>query len=348
MAERPNLFMLDSGAYSVWSRGESLELQEYIDFCLAHPEVDYYVNLDKIIGVKGDERSKTPEAVAAASKESWNNYLTMIRVIPEEKVIPVFHRGDSFDWLERYMDFGCKYIGIGQSGQGNLESRTRWLNRLKTFILGADGRPIVKTHGFAVTSMEMMKYLPWHSVDSSSWIQGGSYGMVYAPKQRNQQFVFDVEPFILAFSPKSTYLDKKNSHFDNLPPTLKEMYLGYVKDHLKMSMGSYELEEVAADYKLQDNELWWDKKKIKMIVTERGLKTDHQQRFWANMKFFQNANEVIDVDHIYFAGAEGSLLEPIEFRTGRRLMSYFMMRQSKRARVMLEKHMERKRERQAV
>jgi len=60
----PNLFMLDSGAYSVWSQGEELDIDDYIRFCLMYPEVDYYVSLDVILGVKGDPSSKTPETIA--------------------------------------------------------------------------------------------------------------------------------------------------------------------------------------------------------------------------------------------------------------------------------------------
>jgi hypothetical protein len=34
-------------------------------------------------------------------------------------------------------------------------------------------------HGFAVTSYELMRALPWYSVDSSSWLGGARYGRMH-------------------------------------------------------------------------------------------------------------------------------------------------------------------------
>ena len=183
-----NLLLLDSGAYSVWNVGGVVDLDRYIQFCKDHPGVSYYVSLDVIIGKKGDDRTKRADAVEASCQESWSNYQKMISVLPIEKVIPVFHRGENFKWLEKYLKFGCPYIGFGQIGTGGGEGQGHYLDQIRKFVCGADGRPVVKTHGFAVTAYELMLSFPWHSVDSASWIRAGSYCDVYFPAVKDGEF----------------------------------------------------------------------------------------------------------------------------------------------------------------
>ena len=94
-------------------------------------------------------------------------------------------------------------------------------------------------------------------------------------------------------------------------------------------------------FKKKEGELWYDSSKTDKIVrtVEPGIRTTHQQRNWMNMRFLQKANEVLPVDHIYFAGACGALHNQIERRTMRRLMSYHVIKDSSTARRVFEMHM---------
>ena len=174
-----SLVMIDSGACSVWSKGADFPIEHYIDFCLKHPGADYYVNLDILLGKKG-QRIKSFGMVEESCRGSWRNYLTMIKHLPQEKVVAVFHKGEDFSWLHKYLDAGCPYIGIGQSNSGS--DRALWFRALRNEICGKDGKPVVKTHGFAVTGLDAMRVFPWHSVDSASWVKSAVYGMVHIPR----------------------------------------------------------------------------------------------------------------------------------------------------------------------
>lgn len=318
-----SLLFLDSGAFSVWASGAHVDIDAYIDFCVQHPGVSYYANLDAIPGKPGDAASPRMTAmIDAACEESWNNYQKMIKRLPIEKVVAVYHRGEDIKWLDRYLDFGSPYIGIGQAvAFGGKVDQKKWLNTIRSRVCNPDGTLRVKTHGFAITSFELMKFMPWHSVDSTSWLKQASYGTVYVPFKLQGEDRYDKAPFLLNCSPKSPSRHDPN-HFTTLSPTLKQQVDEYF-DRMKIKKGAWEEVPASSGYKLKDNELWFDKTKTSVMrILEMGVVTSHQHRFRANARFIQKANEVLPVDHIYFAGGEGSIDDAIEFRLKKRLMSY--------------------------
>lgn len=320
----PNTFMLDSGAFSVWNSGAEIDLEVYINFCKQHPGVSYYVCLDKIPGKPGTAVIRTPDVLNEAALITWQNYLRMIEELPKEKVIPVFHRGESFDWLAKYMEFGCPYVGFGQIGLGSKETQKAYLREISKHVLDSAGRLLVKTHGFAVTSFQLMNYMPWHSVDSASWLKQAAFGVVYVPYRDNKtgEYQFDRNPFLLNMSPKSPTRDDHGIHISTLTPTVRSAVMEYF-DSIRAKVGKFEVHKVPSTYKKPPNELWFDSKKTQVIRTvEEGLITSHQHRFRANAAYIRKANEVLDVNHIYFAGGEGSVDDRVEYRLVNRLMSY--------------------------
>lgn len=322
-----DLLMLDSGAFSVWSQGAEIDIDEYVRFCREHSGVSYYINLDVIPGKPDGSIPRTPDLVEECCRQGWENYLYMKNHLPEEKVVPVFHRGERFEWLERYLDSGTTYIGIGQLGVVTKESRD-WLKKVKDYLLDSSGKPIVRVHGFAVTSFRWMQDAIWYSVDSSSWLKQASYGQIYIPKIRKGHRVFSEVPLSVNVSPKSPFRNKKQKHIVNLSPTVKKQVMDYLES-LKVRMGEFEIVEVENGYKKSENELWWDKKKTKVLrIIQKGARTCHHYRFWINSRYMHRANEELPVEDIYFAGGEGSVLDLIEFKLKKRLVSYHKVHSS--------------------
>lgn len=334
-------FILDSGAFSVWNRGETIDLDQYIQFCVDHADCSYFVNLDIIPGKPNDVKSKTPSLIESACQGGWDNYQRMIKRLPLEKVVPVFHQGDSYDWLEKYLDFGTPYLGISPANDRTTEQKMTWLAEVKKYIFDSAGRPIVKTHGFAVTAFRLMKFMQWHSVDSASWVRSAAYGTVYVPMQRKGEWRYDIEPFMLNVSPKSPTRDERQKHLTSLSPTVSAIVEKYLTE-MRMPVGSYEVVQVPEGHKKGENELWFEKGKKDKVVrtTKKGVMTCHQRRFYLNWQFLKNANDVLPVDHIYFAGAGGSLRDEIEYRLGNRLMAYPEISQCKKAGEVFRRHME--------
>jgi hypothetical protein len=312
---------LDSGAFSVWTQGAEIDVEVYADFCSQNPEVSYYVNLDAIPGRAGQSRTRSAIAIEDACERGWRNYQAMLRKLPIDKVIPVFHRGETGKWLKKMIDFGAPYIGIGQAVNfGSKANQKKWLDGLADVIVDGAGRPRVKTHGFAVTSFQLMKHFPWHSVDSTSWLKQAAFGTVYVPKMADKDAPYSDVPMLINVSPKSPSRDKKQQHIDNLSPILKEYTLDYFRS-IKAPLGETEVVKVPSKYKKKKEELWYDKTKTSVIrELVPGLATDHQRRFRANAIFISKVE--IGVKRIYFAGGEGSIIDPVEYRLKNRLMSY--------------------------
>lgn len=190
-------FMLDSGAFSAWNKGAEIDIDHYIAFIKHHAEyIDHYVVLDKIPGAFG----VTPSAaeVEESAQQSWDNLLYMQAAGLDP--IPVFHMGEQFKWLRRMVDHGCKYIGISPANDRTTQAKRVWLDRVFDEITDKEGWPLVQTHAFGVTAVELLMRYPWYSADSTTWIMIAARGKILLPHYENGQFVYSKTPTILYIS----------------------------------------------------------------------------------------------------------------------------------------------------
>jgi len=191
------LFFLDSGAYSAWSRGTAIDIDEYVAFIKANIEhIEVYACLDSIPGQPG--RAATEKERREGAELTWSNYLYMKAEGLDP--LPVYHYGEDFKYLERMLGYGCDYIGIGGLVSVPGAMRRHWLDRLFKRITNEHGEPIIKTHGFGMTSVPLIFRYPWYSVDSTSWIQATANGKVFLPAMVDGEFVFDRVPAGIAVS----------------------------------------------------------------------------------------------------------------------------------------------------
>lgn len=104
-------------------------------------------------------------------------------------VMPVWHFGSSEKWLEKYLEDGHDYIAIGGLVPNPVTVVRPALDRLwARYLTDKDGKPIVRVHGFAVTSFRLMRRYPWYSVDSTSWVKLAIYGKILIPRQCAEPF----------------------------------------------------------------------------------------------------------------------------------------------------------------
>lgn len=97
--------LLDSGAYSAFTRGVELNLRDYITFLREHTFLKNYISLDHIPGAYGI-RTHDPRA----AEQTYRNHQIMkdAGLLP----IPVFHRQDEPRWLEQYVKDGEQRISL--------------------------------------------------------------------------------------------------------------------------------------------------------------------------------------------------------------------------------------------
>jgi len=137
---------LDSGAYSAWSQKREIDIYEYINFIKEHEDViTVYANLD----------------VIGSAEKTWENQMIMEKA--GLSPLPVFHHGENIKWLINLLDNDYKYISLGGMVPISTTNLFYWLDDLFiNYLTGKDGMPLVKIHGFGLTSLRLMLRYPWY------------------------------------------------------------------------------------------------------------------------------------------------------------------------------------------
>ena len=275
MKNKVDLF-LDSGAFSAWTQKVQIDIQEYIAFIKAHEEViEVYANLDAI----GDP------------VKTWKNQKIM------EKVgltpLPTLHYGVDEKWIKRYLKLGYEYLALGGMVPISTDQLIPWLDWMfSEFFTDKDGLPIIKIHGFGLTSLPLMLRYPWYSVDSTSWVITGRMGSIYMPRFRSGEWIYDENSWKIAVSNRSPNMKEKNKHFTTMSEGEQQQVLNYMKSK-GYQMGKSVFEKVPQSHVLQKNERWADKKpKDKTILREleimeeEGICNRYQLRDEMNIIYF--------------------------------------------------------------
>lgn len=138
-----NEWCLDSGAFSAWQSGKTIELQEYIETC-------HTVDACEIFGldVIGD-----PKATRLNLEKMWEEDI---------QAIPTFHYGSNWKQLKWAVEHSDK-IALGGMARVRDSQRIPWIEQCF-----ARAWP-KKIHGFGLSSVKALGCAPFHSVDSTSW-----------------------------------------------------------------------------------------------------------------------------------------------------------------------------------
>jgi hypothetical protein len=153
--------------------------------------------------------------------------------------VPVVHYGTSMKYVDLYLNAGrYDLLGVGGLGQKIRKGQyLNWADELFLHLCPESNRrfPIIKTHGFAMTSWELICRYPWWSVDSATWVKLSAYGWLYIPKwSMKKGWRFDLPPIRINFS---TLSKEKEEHFANVPKEMKWLAEKWLK-HLRLKMGS--------------------------------------------------------------------------------------------------------------
>lgn len=222
-----NQIILDSGAFSAWMKQEVISVEEYTKYALAVlDKVDYVVNLDMIPGRFG-KKNLSQKEINKSTSVGWDNYAYMLhKGIPKDRLIHVFHQGEDFHHLEDMVD-QMPYIGISPANDRNTTEKMQWIDHCMKYVL-VNKKPIVKFHGFAVTSVPIMTKFPWHSVDSTSWVTFGRYGAILFPKIKYGKYNYTEPPTVVFVSDKSPQVAIKGKHIQNLSKLERTTIKNYI------------------------------------------------------------------------------------------------------------------------
>lgn len=186
--------LIDSGAFTVHRKGGTVDIDAYIKWLNDNDEfIDYAIELDHIPGKWGTVR--TSEQLEEGAKNSWKNYLYMIQYCKSpEKILPVFHQGENFKYLEQIVNFKINenyvpYICISGNKELTNKQREEWYARCYNIIVNSNN-PHVKVHCLGSATMSNVEKFPFTSMDATSWIMTGAtggiltdYGVVQVSKE---------------------------------------------------------------------------------------------------------------------------------------------------------------------
>lgn len=247
----PNVtVLLDSGAFTAWSKGEEMPLSEVqhnyrrmFKAVAPHCKAMWAINLDKIPGEKG--RSATHEELVEAVRISDEHY----KILSDEfgdAIMPVFHQDESIERLHECCEQNPVRICVSPRNDVAESHRRPWAARVHMEL---DRHPGIWTHGLAATGVDMMTTIPWGSVDSSTHIQVASYGGVLYPYRGKMK--------VIAVSNESQAQRFYDKHINSMPIDAQNDLAAYVAtcgttlDEIKSEPGaralvcSYTLQRVA-------------------------------------------------------------------------------------------------------
>lgn len=264
---------LDSGAFTAWSQGESINIKKYIKFIKKYAsEIDHYSVLDDITN---------PEITLKNQKIMERAGLTPL---------PCYHYGEPFKYLKHYVK-NYDYVSLGGMVPIKTPQLVPWLDRIFTqYICDDEGFAKLKVHGFGLASFNLMMRYPWYSVDSSGWILEAGRGAIIMPQTINGRWDYGVRPLRINVSNRLSGDRGVNSHhYENLPKNLKTRVDRYIAEN-GFVLGKSKFKKVDQGYELSAGEKFLNttnKTQVETVIKE-GLQNQSFLRIKFNILYVSN------------------------------------------------------------
>lgn len=143
------------------------------------------------------------------------------------KPVPIVHFKTPMKYVDRYLEAGrYDLIGVGGFAWGGTGT-TKWLDSFFIHICPKSNKfkPIIRAHGFALTSWHAICRWPWWSVDSTTWFTTASFGGIIVPRwsAARNDWAYDRPPYTIQISGRSTSKKDFGRHYQSLSKWEKEM-----------------------------------------------------------------------------------------------------------------------------
>ena len=230
----PIKIFVDSGAFSAWTLGTKIDVDDYIDLINNNKDyIEVAASVDCIPGLPHSTTVATHEEVVKSCEDTWNNFLYMRSKMDDvNKLLYTFHVGEPWKFLKQALEYEDKHGKLTYIALGGLVGKNSKLiyNFIKqaTQIIKESNNPNVRVHIFGVTNLKTLRSFKITSADSTTWVKGAAYGNLYINGQ-----IVNVS--------NETKLSDKNVFNKNL--ALQEVTLNTIKEY------GFELEKLQEDYK---------------------------------------------------------------------------------------------------
>lgn len=177
---------IDSGAFSAWTKGKEIDVDEYIDFINKNKDyITIAASVDKIPGEPRTSEVASPEQVVQAAEQTWENFLYMrSKIIDKSKLLYTFHTGEPWEFLKQALEYKDEYGKIDYIAFGGLVGKNKDIQKAfidKCFeIIKASSNPNIKVHGFGLTRLGYLEQYPFYSADSTAWLMTAINGSIFS------------------------------------------------------------------------------------------------------------------------------------------------------------------------
>lgn len=143
--------MIDSGAFTIWRKGGTIELESYLSWLSTVPRFDWAIGLDVI----GD------------AEASVRNYDAARKIEP--RIVPVWHEGDPVEHLDHYVHHA------GLVGLGRIAGRRSEPKSFEFYDEAFNAHPGAKYHALGNANPATLEPYPFASFDSTGWQRDAAY-----------------------------------------------------------------------------------------------------------------------------------------------------------------------------
>lgn len=146
---RPQEILMDSGAYSAFTKGKSISLIDYLNYL---NDNRLYINNFISLDVIGDSLISL----------KYFEIMELKGLTP----IPVYHFGENESYLKTYIEKGAPLIALGNTVPiNNKKIVAAWINEL------IEKHPSIKFHLLGSSSKKITEHTSIYSCDSSTWFK---------------------------------------------------------------------------------------------------------------------------------------------------------------------------------
>ena len=234
-----NSIMIDSGAFSAWNSGKTIDREAYLEYCKKLPSEVIKINLDVI-----PKTGSSQEEKLICIEQSFENYLYLKKHL--DNVIPVHHYGEDIAWAKKMLE-ETDYICISPANDTHESIKREYFKYVFSEL------PVgVKTHTLGYSSTDGMDMFPFYSLDSISHKMTHMHGTVLYLRSDGSFRKIDIGDYAklhgFSYNPavglsKQRDLLEESSHLTiinllNYVDFLTEKHLekdfGYIKQQLKL------------------------------------------------------------------------------------------------------------------
>lgn len=231
---------IDSGAFSAWTLGKEIDVEEYITFINSYKNfITVAAAVDNIPGIPRSSKLATPQEVKESADKTWENFLYMRSKMEDpSKLLYTYHVGEPLSYLETALDYKDSFGYIDYIAIGGLVGKSEdiIISELSQIMesLKKKKNQNLKIHLFGMTRLDLLERFSVTSADSTSFIMEGAYGNIRINKK---------------LIPISQEGQLRDNNFSNLSLGLQQEILAYLQS-LNISLSQV---QESAEYRKRVN-----------------------------------------------------------------------------------------------